>query len=210
MIPLIFFFTLPIFVVIPYSWTYLSEEESGYMRTMVTRLGKARFYICKYISAFISGCITAFIPMLVSFTFTACFIPAYKPDVTYDLYYQVRSSNLLGNIYYQHPLITVILSMMIICTFSGIWATIPYVISMFVKNKFIDMFSPYLVLLFIISSSEKALAYRSSLEPSIMNYIRLTSSYRIQNAWVFAGEMLALFLIPFTIMLIKGECSDVY
>ena len=209
-LPLIFFFALPIFAVIPYSWTYLSEEKSGYIRTMVTRLGKVPFYTGKYISIFLSGFITVVIPMLISFGFIACLIPAYQPDVTFDLYYQVKDTNLLGNLYYQHPLVTAFISMVIIGVFAGIWATIPYVVSLFVKNKFVVLFAPYLVLLFLISSAEKAFAYRSYLEMSILDYIRLTSSNGIHNIWIFAGEMLGFFLIPLAILLVKGGRSDVY
>lgn len=209
-LPLVFFFTIPVFVVIPFSWTFLSEEKSGYIRTMITRIGKLPFYLGKYFSVFFSGFMTVSIPMLVSISFVACLIPAYKPDVTFDLYYQVKNTNLLGNIYYLHPLATAFLSMLIISIFAGIWAAIAYVVSLFVKNKFIALFAPYLVLLYIISSVEKALAYRSYLETSILNYIRLTSSYGIQNIWIFSGEMLALFLVPLLVLLVKGERSDVY
>lgn len=75
---------------IPYSWSYLSERKNGYDRSMVTHLGKKTYFWGKYLSAFISGFITVLIPMLLSFVFVCCLIPAYKTDVDFDLYYQIR------------------------------------------------------------------------------------------------------------------------
>ena len=33
-LPMVFFYTMPVFVVIPYSWSYLAEEKNGYDRIM--------------------------------------------------------------------------------------------------------------------------------------------------------------------------------
>lgn len=209
-IPQVFLYTMPVYTVIPYSWSYLSEERSGYARTMVTYLGKVPYFIGKYCAIFLSGFLTVIIPMLISFGFTACLVPAYQPDVNFSLYYQIASTSLMRDLYYTYPTLTAFLNMLEIGVFAGAWATIPYVVSFFVKNKFVAMFSPYLVLLFVITSAERALVFRSYLETSILDYIWLTSPSMTQNLWVFLGEMLALTFVPLLITLAKGEKADVY
>ena len=209
-IPISFFFSLPIFSVIPYSASFLSEEKNGYAHIMVSHMGKLPYFIGKYFSALFSGFFVTVIPLTVSFLLAACLIPAYRPDVNVMLYYQVADVHLLRDLYYWHPLLTTILNMCMIGLFSGIWATVPYTVSFFVKNKFVVLFAPYLVLLFLTATIEHSLAYRSYLETNIMNYIRLTSPTLSQNLWVFVGEILFLFAVPFTITLIRGKYADVY
>lgn len=210
LIPQMFLYALPVFSVIPYAVSYLSEEKSGYTRTMVSKVGKSAYFIGKYISVFLSGFFISVFPLLFSLMITACLVPAYKPDVNFGLYYQIISYNLLNNLYFTKPMLTVFIVILRIGIFSGAWATITYVLTFFVKNQFISMFCPYLVLLFIIASLDRALVYRSYLETSILDYIWLTSPTSLQNLWVFLGEMLALLLIPFFIVLAKGRTTDVF
>ncbi len=209
-IPQVFLYTMPVYTVIPYAWSYLSEERSGYARIMVTRLGKVPYFMGKYCAVFLSGFLTVTIPMLISFGFTACLIPAYQPDINFSLYYQIGLTSLMRDLYYTYPTLTAFLNMLEIGIFAGAWATIPYVLSFFVKNKFVALFSPYLVLLFAIASAERALVYRSYLETSILDYIWLTSASGTQSLWIFLGEMLVLLFVPLFITLAKGEKADVF
>ena len=65
-IPTLFYFLLPVFAVLPYSWSFYSEEKSGYIRSVVTRVGKTKYFLAKYISVFISGLLIILIPILVN------------------------------------------------------------------------------------------------------------------------------------------------
>ena len=135
-LPMVFFYTMPVFVVIPYSWSYLAEEKNGYDRIMASQLGKASYFLGKYVSTFLSGALTVLLPMLFSFLLASCLVPAYRPDINFALYYQVSATKLLGNLYYAHPLCTAFLNMLMIGIFAGAWATIPLALSFFEKNKF--------------------------------------------------------------------------
>ena len=209
-IPQVFLYTLPIYAVIPYSWSYLSEEKSGYARTMVTRLGRLGYFGGKYISVFLSGFLTVAIPMAFSLLFTACLVPAYRPDVNFALYYQISSTHLMCPLYYTHPLLTAFLNILEIGVFAGAWATVPYVVSFFVKNRFVALFSPYLVLLFLIATAERALVYRSYLETSIFDYLWLTSASGTQSLPIFLGEMGAFLMLPLLLVGMKGGRADVF
>ena len=132
-LPMVFFYTMPVFVVIPYSWSYLAEEKNGYDRIMASQLGKASYFLGKYVSTFLSGALTVLLPMLFSFLLASCLVPAYRPDINFALYYQVSATKLLGNLYYAHPLCTAFLNMLMIGIFAGAWATIPFALSFFEK-----------------------------------------------------------------------------
>lgn len=205
----LFLYTMPIYTAIVYGWTYLSDERSGYTRILVARIGRLSYFFCKYLAVFLAGALVVLIPLLISLLFTACLIPAYKPNVDMALYYQVNSESLLGNLYYIHPLEAAFCNIGEITLFAGLWSTVPLVVSYFVKNRFIALICPYFVLLFLITSAEKALVYRSFLETSIFDYLQLTSASMIQSPWVLMVQMGALFVVPLVITWRKGRCPDV-
>ena len=206
----IFFNTLPIFAVIPYSWSYLSEQNKGYDRIMVTQLGKRKYFLGKYCSSFISGFLIVVIPLLVSIGIVSVLIPAYAPDINYSLYYQVDHNKLLGDLYYLHPWVTTFISVGMAGIFGGAWATVPYALSFFVKNKYIVLFAPYLVLIYLIAIFERASAFRLYIGTSIINYVWLTSPDSIQSWWFYIAVMAFLILVPLGIVLERGKHADVY
>ena len=205
----VFIYTIPVYTAIAYSWTYLSEEYSGYTRIMVARIGKLSYFFCKHLAVFLAGALVVLIPMLVSLLFTACLIPAYKPCVEMALYYQVNSASLLRDLYYSHPFAAVVCNMAEITIFAGLWSTVPLAVSYFVKNRFIALFAPYLVLLFVVASAGRALVYRSYLETSIFDYLQLTGTALSQSVWMLIGQLGFLLFVPLIITWIKGAKSDV-
>lgn len=207
---IIFFNTMPIFVVIPYSWSFLSEQKCGYDRIMTCRLGKKKYFLGKYSSCFISGFITAAIPLLISLGITLSTIPAYKPDINLALYYQVNHNKLLGDLYYLHPVCAVLINVLMNGIFAGSWATVPLALSFFVKNKYIVLFAPYLVLIYLIALFEKASAFRLYVGTSILNYIWLTSPDSTQSWLFYIIVMLLLIFVPLGIVLERGKHADVY
>ena len=72
------------------------------------------------------------------------------------------------------------------------------------------LFAPYLVLLYIIASLQKASVYRSFTETSVLNYIWMTSSSSNQSIVVYAIMMASLILLPLAIVLERGKDADVY
>lgn len=177
---------------------------------MASQLGKASYFLGKYVSTFLSGALTVLLPMLFSFLLASCLVPAYRLDINFALYYQVSATKLLGNLYYAHPLCTAFLNMLMIGIFAGAWATIPLALSFFEKNKFVVLFAPYLVLLYIIASLQKASVYRSFTETSVLNYIWMTSSSSNQSIVVYTIMTVSLILLPLVIVLERGKNADVY
>ncbi len=206
----VFFNTLPIFVVIPYSWSLSSEQKRGYDRIMASKLGKKKYFLGKYASCFFSGFITVTIPLLISIAITFATIPAYKPDINTALYYQVNHNKILGNLYYLHPLCTVFLNVIMNGIFAGAWAAVPLALSFFVKNRYIVLFVPYLILIYLIALLEKASVFRLYIGTSIINYIWLTSPDSAQSLLFYLTVMLLLILIPLGIVIERGMRADVY
>ncbi len=148
--------------------------------------------------------------MLISIAITFATIPAYKPDINAALYYQVNHNKILGNLYYLHPLCTVFLNVIMNGIFAGAWAAVPLALSFFVKNRYIVLFVPYLILIYLIALLEKASVFRLYIGTSIINYIWLTSPDSAQSLLFYLTVMLLLILIPLGIVIERGMRADVY
>lgn len=205
----VFFYTMPVYTGIAYSWTYLSEKRSGYTGILAARMGKLSYFLCKHLAVFLAGSLVVLIPLVTSLLFTASLIPAYKPNVDMALYYQVGSTSLLRDLYYAHPLAAALCNLTEITLFAGLWSTVPLAVSYFVDNRFIALLAPYLIFLFLIATAEHALVYRSFLEISLFNYLQLTSTTMIQSLDVFLGQMGILLIFPLLVTWRMGAHTDV-
>lgn len=208
--PLLFYFLMPAYCVIPFAWSYLSEKKSGYIKLICCKIGKSAYFTAKYISGFISGFLVVVIPQLLSLLLVSCFVPAYMPDMNYELYYQVDMTKMLGDLYYTLPGLYVALYVLTSGLFGGVWATIPIAVSMFTNNKFSALFAPYIVLLFIINTAERALVLREYFTVSPLNFIRPTMQGQEEHGWIFGVELLLLAAGSFLIVLLRGRKNDVF
>lgn len=206
----VFIYMIPVCAAVSYSWTYRSEEQSGYVRIITARAGRKAYFFGKYLAVFFAGALVVLIPMLVSLLFTACLIPAYRPNVDMALYYQINASALLRDLYYAHPMQAVLCNAGEITLFAGLWSTVSLAVSYFERNLVAALFAPYLVLLFAIACAERASVYRSFLDLSIFHYIQLTAAGMTQSPWVLLGELGVLLVVPLIITWGKGAFSDVF
>lgn len=206
----VFIYMIPACTAVSYSWTYRSEERSGYVRIIIARAGKNAYFFSKHLAVFFAGALVILIPMLVNLLFMACLIPAYSPNVDMAFYYQINTSALLRDFYYAHPMKALLCNVGEITLFAGLWSTVPLAISYFERNLFIALFAPYLVLLFAIACAERASVYRSFLDMSIFHYIQLTAAGMTQSLWVLLGELGLLLVVPLIITWGKGAFSDVF
>lgn len=84
-----FYFLVFLVCTVPFSWSLVSEKQSGYESHMVLSSGKPAYYISKYFASFLSGAFVIIVPLLTNFILSACFVPAFRPEPYADLYYGV-------------------------------------------------------------------------------------------------------------------------
>lgn len=145
----LFYFLIFLLCTLPYSWALYSEKKSGYIYQMLTRMKRKKYYVAKYVAAFVSGGTIAIVPMLLNLIVCAMFIPAYSMDQLSDLYIAVPQRFLWSSILYANPLLYILLYMLLSYVFCGVWATIGISVSFFVKSKISILISPFLFLIFV-------------------------------------------------------------
>lgn len=206
-----FYFLVFLVCTVPFSWSLVSEKQSGYESHMILSAGKPAYYISKYFASFLSGAFVIIVPLLTNFILSACFVPAFRPEPYADLYYGVPVTYLWSSLYVTHPLLYVLLYILLAGVMAGMWATVGVSLAFLVQNRFVVMILPYLLLLFFH-------VMWSHFAGSILNLqIQLSPFYFIipraieytNSGWVILVWIAAILLFDLLVYWRKGICSDV-
>lgn len=201
----LFFLLLPLTATLPYSWSYCIEKKTGYINNVYTRTNKHRYITIKFLVTFLAGILSAFVPILFNLMLVSSFIPAIKPDVYYDIYYNMPISYIFSEIFYNSPLLYILLKISLITCFSGAFAVFAQAIGTIIKNKFIVVLFPF-VLVLIFNYISKVFFPNIELSPIQFLY---GGGDTVSSCWVIPLELSVLILSSFFIMKFKGEKKDV-
>jgi ABC-type transport system involved in multi-copper enzyme maturation permease subunit len=203
----LFYLLLPLMASLAFGWSFFMEKKSGYIKNVVTRTKKTHYFLAKYIAVFLSGGAVIAIPLVINFLTVACFIPAYQPDIYYNIYYSMHY-HFLSELFYSSPLLYVIYVMALDFVFSGLIATASMALTFFVRNRFAVVLLPFLLLLGI-QYIQDTLYKIFQVIISPIDFLKAYSSGTI-SGWVVFPFMIILFLLTFGITCFKGVRDDVF
>ena len=204
----LFYTLMPLLVCLAYGWSYFGERKSGYvMNVMIRTHKKSQYLLAKYIAVFLSGGAAAVIPLIANFLVVACFIPAYQPDLFYEIYYSLQS-HFLRELFYPHPIIFMCILFAIDFFFGGLMATCCVALTFFVKNKVAVILLPFMCLFGVQYLQDNVWTFLSDTYISPMNFLR---GYSVQCVSGTVILMWAVVLLVFTLGTVwgKGARDDV-
>lgn len=203
----LFYLLLPLMASLAFGWSFCIEKKSGYIKNVVTRTKKTHYFLAKYIAVFLSGGAVIALPLIINFLTVSCFIPAYQPDIFYNIYYKM-SYHFLSELFYSSPLLYVIYVMMLDFVFSGLIATASMALAFFVRNRFAVVLLPFLLLLGIQYIQDTLYdTFQMTISP--IDFLKAYDSGPI-TGWVVFPSILILFLLTFGITCFKGVRDDVF
>ncbi len=201
----IFFFVFPLCAVIPYGLSFYQERRSGYMAQMVLRETRGKYLCNKIIAVFLSGGLVITLPVVLNIMAVAMFIPAYKPDLNYDIYYAVQPFSFGSELFYSTPWLYLVLRVATIFLYAGLAASMSFAITFLTRNRFVILFSPMIFFLL--------LNYSYTLFPVIYEISPLrflgAGNICLVSTFVVVGEALILFISVITVVLLMGRKKDV-
>ncbi len=201
----LFFLLLPLTAAIPYSWSYCVEKKSGYINNIYTRTNNCLYITIKFLVTFLTGVITSCIPLLFNLMLVSSFLPAIKPDVYYDIYYNMPISNIFSEFFYNSPLLYILLKIALINCFSGAFAVLAQAIGTIIKNKFIVILFPFVVVLIFNYISN---VFSPNIELSPIQFL-YGGGDALSRYWIIPLELTILIIGSFFIMKTKGAKKDV-
>lgn len=205
----LFYTLLPLLAVFPYRWSYCTERKAGYTRMVVIRGGKRQYFLAKYIAAFLSGGAAVLLPLLINLAATACFVPAVKPFVSYMLYYGMAHGSMWSGLYYEHPLVFVLLYLLLDFLFAGLFAVTALGLSVYVRNQAAAVLLPYLGVL-CLHYARTLLYYRVYIEISPLHFLHASCVENSVSWAVVLAEGVILFLFSAGSMWKAGAVDEVW
>lgn len=194
-------YLLPILAVLPFGWSFLNEQRSGYQIQTVCRVGKVKYFIAKYIATFISGALPIAFLMLSNYAVLALVCPLHTPSVD-SLTTGINIETFGGTLFYQNSFLFMLTWTVISAMWAGTLAGLTMAVSQVMKNSVFVMLFPFFIT--ILWDNICSLIINNQ-NISFLNLFFVNS----QSVLVQFGELLILFFIGFGGGLIKYIKGDV-
>ncbi len=205
----IFVLMIPLLATIPYGISYYSELKRGYSNQITVRCGKKKYILAKGIAAFISGMLAICIPLVVNVMINATYIPNVADDQI-SLQSFVGQGYFFSKIYYSHPTIYLILAIILMSVWGGVWAFMAFMFATFIKNAVIITVAPILVAFtmnycFLKLVSSPIFERKYALSPIDLMYPAPASPNPL---WLEGGYILVMLLIMSVVCYWRGVISE--
>ena len=204
----LFYMIMPMLACLAYGWSYYNERKSGYVRNISVRTRKrSHYFLAKYIAVFLSGGTVIVLQLLFNFLATACFIPAYVPEMFDSMYYGMET-HYLKAMFYSMPQLYVIYVLLLDFVFGGLIAACSMMLAFFIKNKFAVIITPFLALFWVQYLQDKVWFSVSSFYISPIDFLR-GYAFHIAIGEIVLGWAILLIILTLGIVWRKGAKDDV-
>lgn len=149
--PVIFFLILPMLASMPVSMILHEDMKSGILNQLRSKY-KLKSILSGYaVVSFIVGFCAVFIPLALNFITYLLLLPNIRPDNLVNSNMLIVGRNtLFVSIFYQHPLIHVISSIVWSSFWGGLFTIFAVGVSIWAKNKYLALFSGLILQMFLL------------------------------------------------------------
>jgi ABC-type transport system involved in multi-copper enzyme maturation permease subunit len=138
----------PLLASIVFADSYAEDVNSGYIKNILTRVKKKKYYATRYISNFCVGGLVATFPLMLNFFINMLVFPLIENNYYYGMNL-IQEQDIFHHIFYSNPLIYVFLRILLLFILGGVLASIGLTCSLFIKNRYIVIIIPFLVFMAI-------------------------------------------------------------
>lgn len=132
---------LPVFAALPYAASYGNDVNNGYIRQLLIRTDKHRYLRAKLFVVWFGGGAASVLPLIFSFLLATTVLPFRGPDRSNQN--MVGSAQIFGDLYANTPLVYLLLTSLLIFAFCGAMALIALFVSLYIKNTFLILVTPF-------------------------------------------------------------------
>lgn len=139
---------MPLLAAFAYSTSLVKDQTSGYVKNIFIKSAKRDFYISKCLVAHFAGGMVVIIPMIFNLMLTSMILPSVKPEAVLG-FYEPGGFEFLSSVAYSHPYLYILLYLIIIFLYCGIFTTCALLIAQFVPIPFIAGLFPFVFNYFV-------------------------------------------------------------
>lgn len=148
-----FFILVPLIASIPYGDSYFKDMNNGLGNYILVRCDGKKYVNAKYIATFLSGALAVGIPLILSFVICSMTMSTYTPFPDDGMNLMMPKSS-MSYIYYKHPLLYIIISIIIVMVYAGCMATVAMCVAIYTNRIYIVEIFPMIFSTAIISLGE--------------------------------------------------------
>lgn len=193
----LFFLILPLLAALPFGISLHSDWKSGYAAQIITRCGRRRYFSAKFAATFVGGGAAVAIPLLLSLLITACFVPAIGSDPL-AMQSVVRQNDMLGGLYYEHPVGYALCYAVVDFVFGGIYACTTLAVSRWFDNRFGAVCFPLLLQCALVYGVDSLWIESRSFNPAFY----INPSHSSFSLYCSIPRMLLLFVIMLAVLIV--------
>lgn len=123
---------------------------------MLTKVPRREFFLARFISVFLTGGSACISPLLINLVSTAMFVPAVIPETSAGTF-GPGEKWMFSYLYYEHPFRYILIYLVIIFLYAGLFAAAGMCLAYYVENKasiFVIPFAVYMITRFVASYFE--------------------------------------------------------
>lgn len=192
----LFYRLAPLLAIIPYTWSLLSEMQSGYINQIYVRVPRMHYVAAKSIAVFVAGGCIGSIPQVLNFLIHTVFVPSRMPSILDSFYTGMGTENLWSWFFFNTPLLFVLFYSLLGFLLCGLWALLCLNLSFFVKNRVVLITTPYLMLMIIQFINERIFVSMfggvRGVQLSLFENLHAMSQPYFSNGWVILCEAIVL------------------
>jgi hypothetical protein len=205
----LFFTLLPILAALPCGFAFSDELNSGYLKSVVPRCGRQKYFTSKLVSAFIAGGVTVAISLIFNLLLMSLFLAAISPNIIYGFYgFAIQHGDMLSTIAYSHPLLFTAIYICIDFVFSGLFACLSLSAAFFFKHRAASVIVPFLLITFC-DMARTLLYYISTIQISPLKILHTIPIDNITKPIIAVAWFVIFCMLTVPLILIKGQRREI-
>lgn len=136
----LFFAIWPALGALAYGWSYIEERRSGVYNQIASRTSAKTYYICKYITVFVSGGLAVAIPVLLNLLANALVCPYAKISPVYNM---VGNGYFMSELFHTSPWAYGLIWCVVVFLCGGVAACLCFVVGTKLRYGVMVVLTPY-------------------------------------------------------------------
>lgn len=135
---------LPLLAALSYADAYAEDFNTGLIKGILTKVAKKKYLLIRYTVNFLVGGFVVMFPVVVNFMANMAAFPLIDNHPIYGMPI-VSIDSFWPSLFYQLPLIYIIVRMLLLFLLGGMLASLGLALSTVVKNRYVVLVFPFLV-----------------------------------------------------------------
>ncbi|MDC3414318.1 hypothetical protein [Terrihalobacillus insolitus] len=142
----IYSLVFPLLASLAYSDTYAEDVNTGLIKNILTKVEKKKYLLIRYTVNFCVGGFVAVFPLVINFLGEMAAYPLIENNFYFGMN-PVSRISFWPDLFYNYPLLYVIVRVTLLFLLGGVLASLGLALSTIVKNRYIVLIFPFLVVM---------------------------------------------------------------